>query len=70
VQALAEVFHPWQDLLSTAKKEAEAEGKTLDRQDFFKVIIGSEIYLVDDLKQIVTNSKNQSLRDSYVVFDL
>ena len=39
-------------------------------EDDFKVIYGGEAYLVDDLKEIVTNSKNQSLDDSYVVFDL
>lgn len=36
----------------------------------FKVIYGLEAYLVDDLKDIVENSKNQSLKDTYVVFDL
>lgn len=36
----------------------------------FKVIYGVEAYFVDDLKEIVINSKNQSLMDSYVVFDL
>ncbi|MDE7436151.1 MAG: PolC-type DNA polymerase III [Lachnospiraceae bacterium] len=36
----------------------------------FKIIYGVEAYLVDDLKEIVENSKNQSLRDTYVVFDL
>ena len=36
----------------------------------FKVIYGVEGYLVDDLKDIVTNSRGQSLQGSYVVFDL
>ena len=36
----------------------------------FKVIYGVEAYLVDDLKGIVTDSRNQSLRGDYVVFDL
>ncbi len=36
----------------------------------FKVIYGVEAYLVDDLKGIVTDSRNQSLDDAYVVFDL
>ena len=36
----------------------------------FKVIYGVEGYFVDDLKEIVVNSKNQSLEESYVVFDL
>ena len=35
-----------------------------------KVIYGLEAYLVDDLKDIIENSKNQSLLDRYVVFDL
>ncbi len=35
-----------------------------------KVIHGVEAYLVDDLKDIIENSKNQSLDDRYVVFDL
>ncbi|MDY5541867.1 MAG: PolC-type DNA polymerase III, partial [Lachnospiraceae bacterium] len=36
----------------------------------FKVIYGVEAYLVDDLKEIIQHSKNQSLRDTYVVFDI
>ena len=36
----------------------------------FKVLYGMEGYLVDDLKGIVTNSKNQPLDHTYVVFDL
>ena len=70
VQALADVFHTWQDLYKGAKAEAEKEGKQLDRQDFFKMICGCEIYLVDDLKNIVVNPKGQSLMDSFVVFDI
>ncbi len=38
--------------------------------DDFKIIYGVEAYLVDDLKDIIVNSKNQSLDDTYVVFDL
>ena len=38
--------------------------------DKFKVIYGVEAYLVDDTKDIVTKSENQSLEESYVVFDL
>jgi DNA polymerase-3 subunit alpha (Gram-positive type) len=34
------------------------------------VIYGVEAYLVDDLKGIVTDSRNQSIEDSYVVFDI
>lgn len=36
----------------------------------FKVIYGVEGYFVDDLKEVVVNSKNQDLMDAYVVFDL
>ena len=36
----------------------------------FKVIYGMEAYLVDDLQNIVENSHNQHLDDTYVVFDL
>ncbi len=36
----------------------------------FKVIYGVEAYLVDDLKDIVENSRNQPLHDVFVVFDL
>lgn len=36
----------------------------------FKVIYGVEAYLVDDLQELVVNSKKQSLDGTYVVFDL
>ena len=36
----------------------------------FKIIYGCEAYLVDDLQDLVVNSRNQSLEDAYVVFDL
>ncbi len=39
-------------------------------KDDFKVIYGCEAYLVDDLDDTVLHSKGQSLRDSFVVFDL
>lgn len=38
--------------------------------DDFKVIYGVEGYIVDDLKEIVTDDKGQSLDESYVVFDI
>ena len=43
---------------------------TVPKESDFKVIYGVEAYLVDDLKGIVTNSKDQSLMGDYVVFDL
>ncbi|MDO5349360.1 MAG: PolC-type DNA polymerase III [Lachnospiraceae bacterium] len=42
----------------------------LDKGDTFKIIYGVEGYLVDDLKQLVENSRNQSFSDTYVVFDI
>lgn len=41
-----------------------------EHSEDFKVIYGVEAYLVDDLKGIVSDSKDQSLGGSYVVFDL
>ena len=48
----------------------DADHTVHDLDTDFKVIYGCEIYLVDDTKGIVTDSKNQSLDDTYVVFDL
>lgn len=42
----------------------------LDKGDEFKVIYGVEGYLVDDMKELVENSKGQGFSDSYVVFDI
>lgn len=36
----------------------------------FKVIYGTEGYLVDDSKSVVVDSKGQSIDDTYVVFDI
>lgn len=36
----------------------------------FKIIYGVEAYLVDDIKDVVVNSRNQSLDGSFVVFDI
>ena len=70
VQALADVFHTWCDLWSEEKKRCKEEGIEPDRQNFFKIILGVEGYLVDDLKEIVVNPGNLSLNQDYVVFDL
>ncbi len=43
---------------------------TVSKDEEFKVIYGVEGYLVDDLKEVVENSKGQSLEGSFVVFDL
>lgn len=42
----------------------------LDKEDPFKIIYGVEAYLVDDLKDVAVNEKGQSLKDTFVVFDL
>ena len=42
----------------------------LSKGDDFKLLYGVEAYLVDDLKEIVTDSKGQDLNGTYVVFDL
>ncbi|MCI8596835.1 MAG: PolC-type DNA polymerase III [Lachnospiraceae bacterium] len=42
----------------------------LDKGDPFKVIYGMEGYLVDDMKDIITDAKGQSLEDTYIVFDI
>ncbi|MDD3404264.1 MAG: PolC-type DNA polymerase III [Hespellia sp.] len=41
-----------------------------DREEPFKVIYGVEAYLVDDLTDIAVGAGNQTLDDTYVVFDL
>ena len=43
---------------------------TIKGPDDIKIIYGVEAYIVDDLKGIVTDSKGQSLQESYVVFDI
>ncbi len=62
VQGFTEAFHALQKI----EGDYKAEGKELD----FKVLYGVEAYLVDDLKDAVTNCGNQSLTDTFVVFDL
>ena len=42
----------------------------LDKNDPFKVIYGVEAYLVDDLTDIVVRAGEQTLDDTYVVFDI
>ncbi len=72
VQALTDANHVWEDLYSgECKRRKEAGEPPIERQDFFKLILGVEAYLVDDLKEIVVNDKGQSLDDTtFVVFDI
>ena len=58
VQAFPEANHYIQDI---TKKNPE---------DPFKVIYGVEAYLVDDLTDIAVGAVNQTLDDTYVVFDI
>ena len=44
--------------------------ETLDKDDPFKIIYGVEGYLVDDLTDIAINEDNQTLDDTFVVFDI
>ena len=62
VQGFTEALHA----IDKIKGKYKAKGESLD----FKVIYGVEAYLVDDLKDIVTNSRGQSIDDTYVVFDI
>ena len=71
VQSFPDANHVWEDLWKAEKaKRKEAGEAEPDKQDFFKVIYGVEAYLVDDLKEIVTGAKEQSLEETYVVFDI
>ncbi|WP_026504620.1 PolC-type DNA polymerase III [Butyrivibrio sp. NC3005] len=72
VQALTDANHVWQDLYDDACKKAKEEGTPKpDRQNFFKLILGVEGYLVDDLVEIVRNNKGQIIKDTtFVVFDI
>ncbi|MBP1755453.1 MAG: hypothetical protein H6Q59_1851, partial [Firmicutes bacterium] len=47
-----------------------ADEEEQKRAKNFKVIYGMEAYLVDDLKEVVSNAKEQSLDDAFVVFDI
>ena len=50
--------------------QAFPDAMDISRKLDIKVLYGMEAYLVDDLSDVVTNSKNQNLLDEYVVFDL
>jgi len=50
--------------------QAFPDAATAAKKNNIKVIYGVEAYLVDDLGAVVQNSKNQTLDDTYVVFDI
>jgi DNA polymerase-3 subunit alpha (Gram-positive type) len=62
VQAFTDAYHTMQGLYKDYDKTRES----LD----FKVIYGCEVYLVDDTRKLVVNSKGQKLKDTFVVFDI
>ena len=71
VQGFTDANHLWDDLWKEEKgKRKDAGDENPDKQDFFKIIYGVEAYLVDDLKEIVTNDKGQDLQQDFVVFDI
>ncbi len=71
VQGFTDANHVWDDLWKEEKgKRKEAGDENPDRQDFFKILYGVEAYLVDDLKEIVTGDRGQTLQDDFVVFDI
>ena len=71
VQSFPDANHVWEDLWKAEKaKRKEAGDENPDKNDFFKVIYGVEVYLVDDLNNIVTNERGQSLDGTFVVFDI
>ena len=71
VQGFTDAYHVWEDLWKACKAKCKEKGEAPpDKEDFFKVIYGVEAYLVDDLKEIVTGGRGQSLDEKFVVFDI
>lgn len=71
VQAFPDAYHAWEDIWKAEKAKRKEAGEELpDKNNFFKVIYGVEGYLIDDLKEIVTNPKGQTFQESFVVFDI
>jgi len=62
VQGFTDAFH--------AIKDIEYVYKNKEKELDFKIIYGVEAYLVDDLKEVITNSYNQSIDTSFIVFDI
>ena len=76
VQAFPDANHAMEDIESEYLAQYKAEHPDATKEELaavsapFKVIYGCEIYLVDDKKDIVSNSRGQSLSGTFVVFDL
>ena len=70
-QAFPEAFHAWEALWGSEVKRRKENGEEpIDKQDFFKIIYGCEIYLVDDTNEIATGDVSKNLQEEYVVFDI
>jgi DNA polymerase-3 subunit alpha (Gram-positive type) len=65
VQGFTEAFHYYRDKLLKSKKPEVAE-----RAKDFKILYGCEIYLVDDMKEIIKDDKGQGFDAESVVFDI
>lgn len=71
VQAFPDANHVWDDLWREEKaRRIEAGDENPNKQDFFKIIYGTEAYLVDDLQEIVTGDVNKDFSGEFVVFDI
>lgn len=76
VQAFPDANHYIERIDGDAKKQYQSEHPDAEKAELkavkapFKVIYGVEAYIVDDLKEIVFNSKGQSLDSDFVVFDI
>ncbi len=76
VQSFPEANHAMEDIDGAYRKKYQEEHPEVTKDELkkisapFKVIYGMEAYLVDDLKDLVTNSHGQDLDASYVVFDI
>lgn len=76
VQSFPEANHAMEDIDGAYRKKYQQEHPEATKEELkkvsapFKVIYGMEAYLVDDLKDIVTNSHGQDLDCNYVVFDI
>ncbi len=66
VQGFTEAYHHYKDKKMCGSKDAEVS----ERAKKFKIIYGCEIYLVNDVKDIVKNDKGQDFDAPTVVFDI
>ena len=76
VQAFPDANHVIEDIDRAYRDAYKADHPEVTKDELkkishpFKVLYGVEGYLVDDLQKLVTNSKNQAIESTCVVFDL